>query len=313
MSAPRAVHCAGAPRDLGFDQGLAAQECIQAEAARVRPNAWLPRIAFELAPSGRVAQVRRDVARYFPHMSERASGLAQAARVGTATIAGLLARSCEDFGGACVAAEPERTQGGALLARSVSQEGADPGAALWLRHSAPDGDYRSLEVVLAWSVPALLGVNEHGLAVAAAMEPSSAESLSRCAAPAQLLAQDCLQRFDALDKAVEWIERRPAGGRCSLLLADTSGRTALMTVDGETRRLSVGEGGLCCAGAPAPERVALEKVCASEPSLDPGSLVGALEAVQPAAVLHLVADPVGRRIGVAAPGGDLRWTEVGQS
>ena len=84
-------------------------------------------------------------------------------------------------------------------------------------------------------------------------------------------------------------------------------------MDGESRRLSVGEGGLCCAGVPAPERLALEKVCASEPRLDPGSLVGALEAVQPAAVAHLIADPAGRRIGVASPGGDLRWTEVAQS
>jgi hypothetical protein len=310
LSALRVVHCTGAPRDLGFDQGLAGQEPIQAEAARVRPNAWLPRIAFELAPSGRADRVRRDVARYFPHMSERAGGLAQAARVGTASVAALLARSFETHGGACVAAEPERTRGGALLGRAVTLQGGDPGAALWVRHSAPEGAYRSVEVVLAWGVPALLGVNEHGLAVTAAMEPSPAESLSRCAAPAQLLAQDCLQRFDALDKAVEWIERRPAGGRCSLLLADGSGRTVLMTVDGETRRLGAGEAGLCCAGAPAAERLALEKVCASEPRLDPGSLVGALEAVQPAAVAHLVADPLGRRIGVAAPGGDLRWTEV---
>ena len=57
-----------------------------------------------------------------------------------------------------------------------------------------------------------------------------------CAAPAALLAQDCLQRFDRVEKALEWLERRPAGGRARFALADATGAAALFEIDGAERK-----------------------------------------------------------------------------
>ena len=84
------VHCKGAPRDLGLDQGRALSDRIQAEAARIRPggSGWLARARFEWAPSARVAAVHRDTLRYFPHMAERAMGLASGSGAGERALAG---------------------------------------------------------------------------------------------------------------------------------------------------------------------------------------------------------------------------------
>jgi hypothetical protein len=148
---------------------------------------------------------------------------------------------------------------------------AEREAPLFLRRSQPENGYRSLEVAIPWRVPALAGVNEHGLAVAAS-GVSCAASLSTCAAPPALLVQDCLQRFDGTDKAVEWCESRPAWGSASILLADADGILARVDLQGELRRVHRGSDGTAlCAGEPA--RVAsVEEACRASQHLDEEAL-----------------------------------------
>lgn len=302
--------CHGAPRDLGLDQGLAAQERIQAEARRVRPDGWLPRRLFEARPGGRTMRVARDTWRYFPHLAERTAGLGRGARVGTSTLAALLARSLDELDGIGVAASASATGSGSLVGRSIrlGVENGVPG--LWVRHSAPEYDFRSVEVGLAWRVPALIGVNEHGLAATVSAEAADGASLEACAAPAALLAQDCLQRFDNVGNAVEWVERRPAGGRFSILLADASGSAVGVRVEGRRRTLLDDAGGVVVGIGSSSERSTLEKVCRSGGVLDLAAVARALAAASPGAALRVVADPAGRRLGVLQPGADVHWHGV---
>ena len=74
------------------------------------------------------------------------------------------------------------------------------------------------------------------LAVACVPNPV-ARAAARSAAPAALLAQDCLRRFDGLDAAIDWLLVRPGGGSSLLMLADLSGEIAGVAVDGDLRRL----------------------------------------------------------------------------
>ena len=282
MSALAFVRCAGAPRDLGLDQGAAASAAIRAAVSVRRTGGVAPR-------------TWRDLARFFPHHAERMQGISLGARVPEAALAAELAALLAGDAGLAVAA-------GGVLARSLA---AAP-ASLVLRASAPDNDYRSLELAPAASPAAWIGVNEHGLAATATALPAVKASLSGCAAPAQLLVQDVLQRFDGVDKAVDWALRRPAGGHASLLLADASGRTGAVEVDGRTRRiLGVGEGALVGLG-PAEAVAALEKALAETSGLGAAALAR-LVAEGARARLVVVADPAGRRLGIARPGVALEW------
>ena len=174
-----------------------------------------------------------------------------------------------------------------------------------LRLSAPDNDRASVEITFAWQAPALVGVNADGLAVCAL--PGAAGGVdgegavdsaggvgavagaggadgareAGCAAPALLLAQDCLRLFDQTPSALEWIRSRPAGGRCTLLLADASGRIAGAVVVGERREELHAQNG----------RIAVSGAVANS--------------------LRVLADPLGRRIGVQTPGDALVWHQVG--
>jgi hypothetical protein len=171
-----------------------------------------------------------------------------------------------------------------------------------LRRSAPEHDWRSLEVTLPWLVPALAGVNERGLAVLAVAFPASPASLAECAAPALLLAQDCLQRCDGTQKAIEWCERRPAGGCAALLFADATGDVAEVAVAGAERRVRrARDGVLSCEADPAAARE-LEKACAAEAALDAAALARVLEGAAPAAEVRgvrfaaVVLDPAARSL-----------------
>ena len=167
----------------------------------------------------------RDTYRYFPHMAERTAGLARGAKVAPVALAALSARA--------ELAAPDVLRivtgaRGACVARALP-----PDALVVLRASAPDTDYRSLELVALERIAPFVGVNEHGLAVGAVLLGSGGEE---CAAPAVLLAQDCLQRFDRVEKALEWLERRPAGGRAAFALADATGAAATFEIDAGARK-----------------------------------------------------------------------------
>jgi hypothetical protein len=223
MSGFARVACRGAPRDLGLDQGRA---CASEIAALLGASARSPFARALTALRARAAEreIERDTLRFFPHMAERSAGLARGARaprLALAALSALAERAPAD------ALRIVRTPRGPCVARTVWS-----GALAVLRESAPDTDYRSLELVGPASVAPFVGVNQHGLAVAAVLLGNAA---GECAAPATLLAQDCLQRFDRVEKALEWLERRPAGGRAQFALADASGAAAGYAFDGATR------------------------------------------------------------------------------
>ena len=282
MSTLAFVRCAGAPRDLGLDQGAALRAAIRAARGPHRAD-------------GVARRAGRDLERFFPHHAERMQGISLGARVPEAALAAELAVLLAGDAGLAVAA-------GGLVARSVA---ATP-AALVLRASAPDNDYRSLELAPAASPAAWIGVNEHGLSATATALPAAETSLTGCAAPGQLLVQDVLQRFDSVEKAADWALRRPAGGHVSLLLADATGRVGGVEIDGRTRRsLGAGEGALVGLG-PGEAAAALEKALAETRTLDAAALARLL--AEPAgAALVAVADPAGRRLGIAYPGAALEW------
>jgi hypothetical protein len=273
------LECAGAPRDLGFDQGVAWGSALRARGAAARFAD--PR-------------VDRDLWRHFPHLAERSAGLARGARVGRQSLMVPLERELRgagaaSAGGLALGIDPARSGGASLLVR-----GFEAGAArdLCLRRSRPDHGLASLEATLPWLVASLAGVNEAGLAATAVSlacpEPGP------CAAPALLLVQDCLARFDSTEKAVEWCLRHPAGGRASLLFADARGAQLGVLVDGAQRRVLAPEDGLLAAAEPSAHAVALLKACREAPVLD-GVALSRIRSDSAEGLVWL--DPVGRRLG----------------
>lgn len=228
MSGFPRITCRGAPRDLGLDQGIACREQIRALVADQREGAWAA-LALAIRPAAALRAALRDTDRYFPHMAERRAGIARGARVSARALTAISLQVEPAPQDALRIVEGAR---GPCVARALPPESTPV-----LRDSAPDRDFRSLELVALSNVAPFVGVNERGLAVGVALvgEPDGA-----CAAPVSLLAQDCLQRFDCVEKALEWLERRPAGGRAWFALSDATGAAArLEAVGGERRRLDV--------------------------------------------------------------------------
>lgn len=286
------MNCEGAPRDLGIDQARGSAAEIRAACDSLPVRDRLARL-LPLLPLDEVAEsVARDLRRYFPHLAERSAGLARGARVSRGELAALLARElgpgpAPATSGVVVVVEAESDAVGPLLARSA------PRAAL-LRRSKPDNDYRSAELVVPWLVSPLLGVNEHGLGVAVVSRPER-EARSGCRAPAVLLAQDCLQRFDSTQKALEWCERRPAGGCANLVLADASGDLAEVRIDGGGRTTWRSEGGAIVSASSDATADAVRKRLAALPRRDADALA-ALLADTPGATTAAVAHPAEYRL-----------------
>jgi hypothetical protein len=294
------VRCAGAPRDLGLDQGEAARAAIRAAS----PTGLADRLR-ALLSGGPARRAARDLERFFPHHAERMKGLSLGARVPANVLLERLGALVAGDGGLAAAVSSARAPG-ALVARSL----VGAADALVIRESAPDNDYRSLELASAGSPAAWIGVNEHGLAATATALPAPDASLVGCAAPAQLLVQDVLQRFDTAEKAADWALRRPAGGCASLLLADASGRTARVSIEGRKRRvLGAGEAFLTGFG-PAAAVAALEKAGVEAGSFAPDSLARLLGEASARPALVAVADPARRRLGVARGVEPLEWHEL---
>lgn len=272
MSLVEEIVCRGAPRDLGLDQGVAGREGVRREVRRAGA-----------ADGEQTRRIARDVRRFFPHTAERAEGLALGAQVSEARLAQLLGRELSLEGsavrratsGLALAIAPERSGAGALVGRSLDLPRESP-PGLRVRRSLPENDYRSVEIVLPWLVSPVAGVNEHGLAATVTSVPPAGGALEDCLAPASLLVQDCLQRFDRVDKAVEWCERRPAGGSASIVLADARGAVASVHVDGRVRRRrSPGQGVVVGLGRSLRCSTA-EKVCLAADPCDVESLLALL-------------------------------------
>ena len=234
-----AVECEGAPRDLGFDQGAACADALRAMRAAQRLR--------ERTARGSAAALARDLRRHFPRQAEVLAGLSVAAGVPRAWLERMLARELADAepgtaGGWALAVDAALAAGSGLVARSLAGERI-------VRRRRPEGGFRSIEVTRPWLGTALAGVNERGLAALALEAPDAAPG--DCAAPGALLIQDCLERFESLDAALEWCTGRPGGCAATLLLADAAGEVAGVEIAGATRRVLRPAEGLLLAGGEA--------------------------------------------------------------
>jgi hypothetical protein len=249
VSGAASVHCEGAPRDLGLDQGRACRDEIRADAGALGFEPRVPGIlglatrlrgsrrspAPSLRTPGLVAMAR-DLARHFPHLAERTAGLASGAGLSVDALLALLAEELLDplealFDDTGFATKPP----GLRLALRTPL----PPTGVVVRTTRPDGGYANLSLTRPGLAAALAGVNERGLAVAA-LPLGAPDTGERCQAPGVLLAEGCLERLDSVEKALEWCERRPGGGRARLLFADARGARGAIEIDAEKRsRLEV--------------------------------------------------------------------------
>jgi hypothetical protein len=215
------VDCAGAPRDVGLDQGRACRAELNDRFAEIP---WTEALALRLGRAdASVRRVQRDLARYFPHLSEALAGLAVGARVPESFLAGEIAADLAS------AAAPAAALAGETAQLALALDGP-----AIVRRTRPEGLFASLELSRPWLPSTLLGVNERGLAVAVA---DSGPGEVGCSAPAALLAQDCLERFEALDAALDWCAGRPGGGRATLFFGDAAGEVAGIEIAGSEHRV----------------------------------------------------------------------------
>jgi hypothetical protein len=224
------VSCEGAPRDLGFDQGRACRDEIRADVgafAGVWRRPWLRRL-FREPLVGFDARLARDVARHFPHLDERIAGLADGAGRPREELLALAA--LEVFSTICARARLDPATGGLELAWPH----AAPPTGFVARAARPDGGYANLTITRPGLAFALAGVNDHGLA-GVVQAGRWANQGDRWHAPASLLLDQCIERLDTVEKALEWCERRPGGGTALLLFRDAAGACGAIEVDGEKR------------------------------------------------------------------------------
>jgi hypothetical protein len=234
--------CEGAPRDQGLDQGRASGALLRARFAERTP--W-QRLVFRAGlADAPCRELARGIARHFPHQAETQAGLAVGAGVPAAWL------------GAELAAELQRETAAQALA--VACSGGEVGRALdgpWLlRRSRPEGLFASLELTRPWLTHSLVGVNERGLAVAVVGGGEPARGV-----PGALLGQDCLERFQALDAALEWCEGRPGGGGAVVLIADASGDAAAIEIGSGQRRVLRPEAGVVVVGGTESDATELSK------------------------------------------------------
>lgn len=217
----RIVDCAGAPRDLGRDQGSA----LTPELRRLLAGRPLRRLADRLGiVGGATRRLHRDLRRYFPHQDEWLEAMARAARLPAPALWRALATGCGGDSPPQLLAVGGRGAGLRVVRRA-------PERAI-LRRVAPEGRFRSVELALPESSSPLLGVNEAGLV--AAVVPGRISG--RFAAPPLLFARDCLERFERVDAALAWSLSRPAARGGAIVFADARGERAGVDFRGPRRR-----------------------------------------------------------------------------
>ncbi len=216
------IECAGHPRDMGIAQGRALRTIIRAEVARTglptHRSRW-PSLRPVVAGPLRGRGPGRELFRHFAHQAERLEGLAQGSDLPLDSLVELQLRL-------------------QLRVAAGGEMGKEPG---WIvRESRPVVGFRSLELTLAWLVPAVAGVNEAGLAVLAPLPDGAASAPRRDgAAPPLLLVQDCLARFENLAGALDWCRKRPVEGEQTIYFGDASGARATVEIRGRERRVEI--------------------------------------------------------------------------
>jgi hypothetical protein len=293
----REIHCEGAPRDLGLDQGRACRDDLRARFAR---SPFWERWSIQLGVNEkRRVSLARDLKRYFPQQSETLEGMVRGSGVSRGWLYSVLARELgadipTRIGAAeATAADASRTGGAPIVARTLDCEPV-------IRHSRPDGGFASVELTLPWFTAALAGVNEGGLA-ATWVSLSSEFMGNGCAAPAALLIQDCLARFDSIRGAADWCTGRPCGGRAVILLADAGGDVTALEVDGRARRMRAPEAGMAFADDETDAAASLRAEAKPDLGMAAKAFGGGVAGI----------DPAGRRVALldGATGG-CEWFEV---
>ncbi|MCG8592508.1 MAG: hypothetical protein MJE66_24725 [Proteobacteria bacterium] len=261
------LDCAGSPRDMGLDQGEAWRGAIRDRLARTGIASRRPRLA-TLAPwtSGRVlgAGFGRQLIRHYSHLAERMDAVARGADVSLEalvelfTLASRRGPSADVFSRPALGVFTGRDANPLQLARTLP--GLVGSGSSWrLRRSRPEVGFASLELTLPWLVTAAAGLNEKGLGavVVPRMEPPGSPGAD--IPTASLLVQECLQRFEALDAALDWCLKRPVTGNGLVLLADEHGESAAVEVAGTRRRVLRPQDGLIVSGAEAQARDRVRK------------------------------------------------------
>lgn len=252
------IECAGHPRDMGLAQGGAARAAIVGELARhglAVERSRFPSLRPLATGSIRGQGAGREFFRHFAHLAERLEGMAKGADVPLDSLldlhlrvreggeaGGLLSRRASLRAKTVVDANASGDVKHALLERSLPS--ARAGEAGWIvRHSQPAVGFRSVEITLPWLVSSVAGVNEGGLAVMAGPLLWGTPGYSG-SAPSHVLVQECLQRFEDLDGALGWCQKRPVEGDQSFVLADATGAVATVISTGGRKRVQAGEGEL---------------------------------------------------------------------
>lgn len=279
------VHCEGAPRDLGLDQGVALRDEIR---AAVGAESWWGRLIALRGDSG-TTRLHRDLCRYFPHQAESLDGMARGAGVPVRALVRSLAGSAAP-GSPTPRALAVSADAGVRIAIA-----APPRAVV--REAQPEGRFASVEVTRVTATAPSVGVNEAGLAIAVVPRPIVA---GRFAVPVSLFARDCLERFESVEPALEWCLSRPAAIGGALLLADASGALVGIDASAPTRRaLGATAGWLAigAAGEAGPNRPKVEEI--ADPRDLESALVATLSSVAPLGGASVLIDPVGRGLRVA--------------
>jgi len=237
--------CEGAPRDLGRELGLAFRERVR---ARVGQRSWRERLSDGVGlPDGPVAGWLQDVRRHFPHQHEWLEGLARAVELPLQAVARTSMAVLE--------AERDAVLVGAELEGSLRLWRRVPATAL-PRRVQPEGRFVSLELGAAILTTPWIGVNDQGLALAIAGGAKPGRGRS---AHGGLFARDCLERFDALDSALDWCAGRPAAPGAALVLADAAGGLAGISLEVDGRPLRYAQDGVLVLGEDPAAADALEQ------------------------------------------------------
>ncbi|MFL2935572.1 MAG: hypothetical protein ACJZ7Z_02490 [Myxococcota bacterium] len=225
------IECAGHPRDLGFAQGAALRKQVKDQADKaglpVGRSRWPSLHPFVKGPvRGRGAS--REMIRHYTHLAERVDGLARGSALPVDSIFDLqLEAHFEETHVMALGFSGRDKESGPALARSLS--GSD-----WvIRKSLPEVGFSSLELTHPWSVTSVAGINQASLAGCWVPASGGLSASAGAHPPAQLLMQECLQRFVDIEACIDWCSHRPASGRASLFLADSEGGRVRIQFDGE--------------------------------------------------------------------------------
>jgi hypothetical protein len=167
--------------------------------------------------------------------------------------------------------------------------------------------------VAPWLPGGVAGINAAGLAIACTTLEASQAS-QPFAAPAFLLVQECLQRFESVEGAEEWCAHRPAGGCATILFADAAGGLlGVQVADRERARLGPEDGILVSPQTPAHQAEVAAKAMATPGLERSGRLTQLLQHLRPPEPLKGTPAPGVNGVAVVLDAGERQlWVVEGR-